>query len=146
MSKYFVTCARGVESVTAEELKRIGAVTEEQPGGVYFTGDQDTLYKAHLELRTGNRILLPLWTFPCRDPEELYENVKKFKWETFLRGDLTFAVDCTLSGQKSPALSHSQYAKLKVKDAIVDRMREKTGDRPNVDVENPDISVVIYVR
>lgn len=146
MSKYFVTCARGVEAVTAEELKRIGATTEEQPGGVFFTGDQDTLYRAHLELRTGNRILLPLRSFPCRDPEELYENVKKFKWETFLKGNLTFAVDCTLSGQKSPALSHSQYAKLKAKDAIVDRMREKTGDRPNVDVENPDISVVLYVR
>lgn len=147
MSKYFVTCARGLEAITAEDLKRLGAqATEEQPGGVYFTGDQDILYRAHLELRTGNRILLPLRSFPCRSPEDLYENIKKFKWETFLREGLTFAVDCTLSGRNGPQLNHSQYAKLKAKDAIVDRMREKTGDRPNVDPENPDISIVLYVR
>lgn len=146
MSKYFVTCARGLEAITAAELRAFGAATQEQPGGVFFEGDQDALYRAHLQLRTGNRILLPLRSFPCRSPEDLYENVKKFKWETFLREGLTFAVDCTLSGNKSPALSHSQYAKLKAKDAIVDRMREKTGDRPNVNVESPDISVVIYVR
>ena len=120
--------------------------TEEAPGGVYFSGEQDTLYRAHLKLRTGNRILLPLRSFPCRNPEELYENIHKFKWETFLRPGLTFAVDCTLSGRLSPTLSHSQYAKLKAKDAIVDRLREKTGSRPNVDVEDPDISVVLYVR
>ena len=149
MSRYFVTAARGVELLTAAELRspNINATkTEEVPGGVYFEGNHETLYRAHLWLRTGNRILLPLREFPVRDPQELYENVHKFKWETFFRGNETLSVDCTISGQKTPDLSHSQFAKLKVKDAIVDRLREKKGSRPNVDPENPDISVSIYIR
>lgn len=147
MSKYFVTCARGVEEITAKELAQVGSTkTEVAPGGVYFEGDQDVLYKAHLWLRTGNRIFLPLRSFPCWNTDDLYNNLVKFKWETFFKGDKTFAVDCTISGRPNPNLSHSQYAKLRVKDAIVDRMREKTGDRPNVDVDRPDISVLVYVR
>jgi putative N6-adenine-specific DNA methylase len=147
LSKFFVTCARGVEEVTERELTGLGVDKSERvPGGVYFEGNQDTLYLAHLWLRTGNRILLPLRSFPCRNPEELYENLYKFKWETFLRKGLTFAVDCTISGRKNPALAHSHYAKLKAKDAIVDRMRERTGGRPDVDADAPDISVVLYIR
>jgi putative N6-adenine-specific DNA methylase len=147
MSKYFVTCARGVEEVAEKEIMELGAVrTERVPGGLYFEGDQDILYRAHLWLRTGNRILLPLRTFPCRTPEDLYENLAKFRWETFLKGKLTFAVECTLSGRLSPQLSHSHYAKLKAKDAIVDRLREKTGSRPDVNAEDPDLRVVLYIR
>jgi 23S rRNA G2445 N2-methylase RlmL len=147
MSRYFVTAARGVEPLTAKELEQQGATkTEIVPGGVYFEGSQETLYRAHLWLRTGNRIFLPLREFQVRDPEELYQHMLKFKWETFFRDDrLTFAVDCTISGRTLPALNHSQFAKLKIKDAIVDRLREKTGTRPSVNVENPDISIVEYI-
>ena len=147
MSKFFVSCARGLEPICAKELIAVGATQlTEVPGGVHFEGDQDVLYKAHLWSRTGNRFLLQLRTFRCWHPDELYDNLKKFKWETFFKKDLTFAVDCTLSGPKMRDLSHSQYAKLKAKDAIVDRLREKTGDRPSVDAEQPDIGVVIYIR
>ena len=147
MSKFFVTCARGVEELTAHDLTEIGA-TNVTPGmgGVNFEGDQDVLYQAHLWLRTANRILLPLRSFPCRSPEELYDNLIKFKWETFLPGDLTFAVECTISGRNSITMNHSHYARLKAKDAIVDRLREKTGERPDVDTENPDVRVVLYIR
>jgi putative N6-adenine-specific DNA methylase len=147
VSKYFVTCARGVEEITEQELLAVGATKcERVPGGVYFEGDQDALYKAHLWLRTGNRILLPLRTFPCRNPEELYENLVKFKWETFFPRELTFAVDCTISGHTIPTMAHSHYAKLKAKDAIVDRLREKTGARPNVSQDDPDLRIVLYIR
>ena len=147
MSKFFVTCARGLEEVTAQELSDVGATrTEVVAGGVFFEGDQDTLYKAHLWLRTGNRILLPLRSFPCWSPEDLYENLVKFKWETFFTAKQTFAVECTISGKPNPALNHTQYAKLKAKDAVVDRLREKTGSRPDVNAESPDINIVIYIR
>ncbi|RZA08503.1 MAG: RNA methyltransferase, partial [Proteobacteria bacterium] len=147
MSKFFVTCARGTEEVTAYELEEIGAdAIEIGMGGVHFEGDQDVLYKAHLWLRTANRILLPLRSFQCRSPEEMYDNLVKFKWETFLHGDLTFAVECTISGRNSITMNHSHYARLKAKDAIVDRIREKTGDRPNVDTDHPDVRVVLYIR
>ncbi|HEY8278021.1 MAG TPA: THUMP domain-containing protein [Bdellovibrionota bacterium] len=147
MSRFFVTCARGVEEITEGELRDLGiTLTEKVPGGVFFEGDQDALYRAHLWLRTGNRILLILRSFPVKTPDELYENVKKFKWETFLTDGLTFAVDCTISGRNSIQLNHSHYARLKAKDAIADRMREKTGARPDVNTEDPDISVVLYIR
>ena len=146
-TKFFATCARGMEELTAKELKQLGVEKiEVVPGGLYFYGDQGTLYKAHLWLRTANRILLPLRSFSCWRPEDIYENLLKFKWETFLKGDLTFSVECTLSGNNGQHLTHSQYAKLKAKDAIVDRLREKTGSRPNVDVDNPHIRVVLYIR
>jgi putative N6-adenine-specific DNA methylase len=147
MSRFFVTCARGVEELTAQELEEVGA-TKIEPvmGGLFFEGDQDVLYRAHLWLRTGNRILLPLRSFTARSPDELYENLVKFKWETFFTGKLTFAVDCTISGRNSITLNHSHYARLRAKDAIVDRLREKTGDRPDVDTENPDLRIVIYIR
>ncbi len=147
MSKYFVTCARGVEEITEAELREIGIpLTERVPGGVFFEGDQDALYRAHLWLRTANRVLLILRSFPVKTPDELYENLLLFKWETFLTEGLTFAVDCTISGRNSIQLNHSHYARLKGKDAIVDRMRDKTGARPDVNTENPDIRVVLYIR
>jgi len=147
LSRYFVTAARGVEILTAKELTALGSTkTEVVPGGVYFEGNQETLYLAHIWLRTGNRIMLPLRSFPTRDPEMLYDGIAKFRWETFLKEGKTFAIDCTISGRKTPSLSHSHYAKLKVKDAIVDRMRAKTGERPNIDIEDPDISIIIYIR
>ena len=136
-----------MEEVAEAELHALGvSLTERVPGGVYFQGDQDALYKAHLWLRTGNRILLILRSFPVRNPDELYENIARFKWETFLRPGLTFAVDCTISGRASPSLNHSHFARLKAKDAIVDRLRDRTGSRPDVNTEDPDISIALYIR
>ncbi len=147
MSKYFVTCARGVEEITEAELREIGVMrTEKVHGGIFFEGGPDDLYRAHLWLRTGNRILLVLRSFAVKTPDELYENLHKFKWETFLRPGLTFAVDCTISGRNSIQLNHSHYARLRAKDAIVDRLREKTGERPDVDTESPDVRIVLYIR
>lgn len=147
MSRFFVTCARGVEDLTQAELHNLGiSLTEKVPGGVFFEGDQEALYKAHLWLRTGNRILLILRSFPVKTPDELYENLFKFRWETFLQEGLTFAVDCTISGRNTIQLNHSHFARLRAKDAIVDRMREKTGGRPDVDTENPDLRIVLYIR
>lgn len=147
MSRYFVTAARGIEKITGKELLALGSTkVEEVPGGVYFEGNQEILYKAHLWLRTGNRIMLPLRTFPTRNVQALYDGIAAFRWETFLKDGKTFAVDCKISGRNSPDLNHSHFAKLKVKDAIVDRLRAKTGDRPNVDIEDPDINIFIYIR
>jgi putative N6-adenine-specific DNA methylase len=147
VSKFFATCARGLEEVLGAELTALGCTNLTlAAGGVQFEGDQSLLYKSHLWLRTANRILLQLRSFPCRSPEDLYENLKKFKWETFFSNDQTFSIDCTISGRNSPDLNHSHYARLKAKDALVDRLREKTGKRPDVNLENPDLRVILYIR
>ena len=147
MSRYFVSAARGTENVVATELNALGSTkTEVVRGGVYYEGDQDLFYRSQLWLRVGNKVLLPLRSFPCRSAQDLYDGVKKFRWETFLTKGKTFALDCTISGRNAPDLQHSHFAKLKAKDAIVDRLRERTGERPDVDIDRPDVPIVLYLR
>ncbi len=148
MSRYFVTCARGLEAVTAAEILSFGATRAEPvPGGVAVEGSQEVMYRTNLWSRTSNRVLQVLRAFPARTPDDLYRGFYSFKWETFFRTANTFSVECTIGGRPNPQLNHSHYAKLRIKDAIVDRMREKSGGaRPDVDVEDPDLPVVAYVR
>lgn len=160
MLKYFATTAKGIEPVTAQELKQLGASNvEESFGGVYFEGDTEILYRVNLWSRTATRILVPLREFAAKTPEMLYDQVRRIKWENYLDPTRTFAVDCTIAGAKSlgkpgrrepvepltERLNHSRYAALKIKDAIVDQLRFKQGERPNVDVERPDIRVNAYL-
>ena len=174
MPRFFATTAKGIESITADELKRLGAENVEQSfGGVYFEGGNELLYRANLSLRTATRVLVPLREFAAKTPEMLYDQVRRIKWENYLNPEMTFAVDCTIAGSKTlrkgmegrkeggelprprlatdPAplterLNHSRYAALKVKDAIVDQLRHKQGARPNVDAASPDIQVVVYLH
>jgi putative N6-adenine-specific DNA methylase len=166
MPRYFATVAKGIEPITAEELKRLGATAVEPTfGGVFFEGDTELLYRANLWLRTATRVLVPLRDFAAKTPEMLYDQVRRIKWEQLLNPDMTFAVDCTIAGSKSlrpregeraeprqqqyeqpRGLHHSKYAALKIKDAIVDQLRMKQGARPNVDTANPDVRVFAYLR
>lgn len=146
MNRYFAISAKGIESVTASELTRLGAKEVKAiPGGVHFEGDLELLYRANLWLRTASRVLMPLKEFSAKTPQMLYDQVRRLKWEQLLNPDMTFAVDCTLSGQKIEGMNHSKYVALKIKDAIVDQLRMKQGARPNVDTERPDIKVVAHV-
>lgn len=172
MPRYFATSARGIETVTAEELKKLGATgVEVGLGGVYFDGDQALLYKANLWSRTASRILMPLREFAAKTPQMLYDQVRRVHWEEYLNPDVTFAVDSTISGMKSlgkgarearqatrlptddrynrdraprEGINHSHFAGLKIKDAIVDRLRTKFGARPNVDTARPDVRITAY--
>ncbi|MBI3558322.1 MAG: RNA methyltransferase [Deltaproteobacteria bacterium] len=170
MARYFATTAKGIESITAEELKRLGAENIEQSfGGVYFEGANELLYRANLHLRTATRVLMPIREFAAKTPEMLYDQVRRIKWENYLNPQMTFAVDCTIAGSKTlrrtmgaenlprprlpgdpeplrERLNNSRFAALKVKDAIVDQLRQKQGARPNVDAEQPDIQVVAYLH
>src|SRR4051812_21842175 len=102
MPKFFATAAKGIESITAAELTRLGAANVVPGfGGVSFEGDMAMLYKANLWLRTATRIFMPLREFAAKTPEMLYDQVRRVKWEEYLNPDLTFAVDCTIAGQKT---------------------------------------------
>ena len=171
--KYFAVAARGVETVTAAELERLGAqAVRAVSGGVHFEGDMLLLYRVSLWLRTASRILRPLREFAAQNPEMLYSQTRRVRWEDFLDPTKTLAVHATIEGaakraehaagnrsgggdgrrerfrgkesRGAPArqgIDHSMYAALKIKDAIVDRLRREQGERPNVDKENPDIVV-----
>ncbi|MBI2355140.1 MAG: RNA methyltransferase [Deltaproteobacteria bacterium] len=139
----FAAVPRGAEEMTAAELAALGirgaAVGR---GGVSFTTGRAGLYRANLWLRSASRVLVGLAEFPCATPDELYAGVHAIAWQELITPAMTLAVDCTL---RDSALTHSGFVALKTKDAIVDRIREACGSRPNVDTAAPDVRVNIHL-
>lgn len=133
----------GLEEVLATELRDLGAseVTVLRRA-VSFKGDKALLYKANYWLRTALRILVPLTSFEIENENDLYTQINAFPWEDIFDVDQTIALDAVVTD--SP-ITHSHYASLKSKDAIVDRFREKLGIRPSVDIENPDIRINLHI-
>ncbi len=139
----FATASRGLEPLLAKELAALGAATvKEQGGGVAFTGDLATAYRACLESRLASRILLPLSRFPLADADGLYQGARAVEWTDVFDIKSTFAIE--VAG-RSAAVTHTHYAGLKVKDAIADTFRGKTGERPSVDTENAQIRVHLHL-
>ncbi|MEO0800927.1 MAG: THUMP domain-containing protein [Cyanobacteria bacterium J06642_2] len=144
MDRYFVTVARGLEKLAAEELERLGARSL-QPGfcGIEVEGDREFLYRANLWARLPFRLLVKLAAFPCRDGSELYRGIQTIDWSTYLTPNHTLAVRVT---GKTRQLNHSHFTALQVKNAIVDLQRQQFGDRSHVDVEAPDIQVAVHLE
>ncbi len=133
----------GLEGVLAAELEALGATEIRQAArAVHFTGNQELLYRANLELRTALRILLPIAEFPARNEEVLYRQVFDIDWRRYMSVEDTFAVDAVVW---SETIRHSKFAALKTKDAIADRFRKELGRRPNVNVDTPDLRVHLHV-
>ena len=134
----------GLEEVLAEELKECGAVNIETGArAVTFEGDMRVLYRANYTCRTALAILKPFAEFDANTDQELYDQVYKIRWEKILDVDCTFMIDSTTSGEY---FTHSYYAALKTKDAIVDRFRRNFGQRPTIDTENPDYKFNLHIR
>jgi putative N6-adenine-specific DNA methylase len=139
----FATVPLGAEQLTATELEALGASTVHAVrGGVSFGGDRRILYRSLLRLRTASRVLLQLGQFPCGSPQELYDGMRALPWGELLTPAMTLAVDCTL---RDSAITHSHFAALKAKDAIVDLLRDQTAQRPNIDTKSPDLRVNLHI-
>ena len=139
----FATVPLGAEELTATELKQLGADDIHAiRGGVTYGGDRSTLYRSLLKLRTASRILVQLGHFSCESPQDLYEGVRNLPWCDLLSPNMTLAVDCTL---RDSIITHSHFAALKAKDAIVDLLRDTTGSRPNIDTHSPDLRVNLHI-
>jgi 23S rRNA G2445 N2-methylase RlmL len=137
--QFFASCPPGVADLTAAELKDCGATqTREFKLGVQFEGTLETAYRACLWSRTASRVLMPLDTFPAATPEELYAGVSGIDWTQHINSQGTLAIE---SGGASSGITHTHFGALKTKDAIVDQLRERTGQRPSIDVEQPDVRI-----
>ena len=134
---------QGLENVLAEELTQLGA-NNIQVGRrmVSYTGDKELLYRSNFSLRTAIRVLKPIKHFRATSADEVYEAVKAIDWSQYLSNDMTFAVDSVVY---STEFRHSKFVSYKVKDAIVDQFRERTGNRPNIRVSNPDIQLNMHI-
>jgi 23S rRNA (guanine2445-N2)-methyltransferase / 23S rRNA (guanine2069-N7)-methyltransferase len=141
--KFFASCPKGVESLLADELRALGATgVKETRAGVAFGGELATAYRACLWSRLASRILLTLERFPAASAEALYAGVQQIRWGEHLDAHGTLAVDFTGTGS---GITHSRFGALKVKDAIVDQLRDEFGARPSVDTERPDLRVNVYL-
>ncbi len=133
-----------LEEVLADELTALGAENVVVGNRVVeFEGDMRLLYRANYCCRTALAILKPFAEFDANDDQELYDQVYKIRWEKILDVDCTFMIDSTTSGE---VFTHSYYAALKTKDAIVDRFRRNFGKRPSIDTEEPDYKFNLHIR
>lgn len=135
----------GLEEILAEEIKNLGGTNIEiGRRAVSFSGSKELVYKANLHLRTALRILINVHQFKAETDQKLYERTRDINWLEIISPEMTFAIDSIVSD--SNVFRHSNYASLRVKDAIVDQIREKVGIRPNIDSENPDVRINLLVK
>jgi 23S rRNA (guanine2445-N2)-methyltransferase / 23S rRNA (guanine2069-N7)-methyltransferase len=145
MLTLFATCARGVEPMLADELRSVGASgVRPARAGVGFAGDPRVAYAVCLWSRTASRVLMPLGKVDATDADALYRGVLGIPWEEHLAPDGTLAVD--FATDANPAFRNTMFGALKAKDAIVDRLRERFGERPSIDTTAPDLRVNVRVR
>ncbi len=140
----FCPCPRGLEPALAAELAAIGGHdVRPLPGGVRFRGSLETAYRINLHSRIASRVLLQVASGRYRTEEDLYRLAHGLPWEAWFHNRQTLRVDTTAI--RSP-LASLAFATLRIKDAIVDRMRAKTGARPSVDTANPDVRVQLFLQ
>ena len=133
----------GLEPILAKELTQLGA-NDIQIGRrmVSFQGNKEIMYRANFQLHTALKILKPIAHFEATSADDVYAQVMKIDWTQYLSNDKTFAVDSVVFSEE---FRHSKFVSYKVKDAIVDQLRERTGKRPNISVANPDIRLHIHI-
>ncbi len=146
MGKNFKMVAKtlyGLEDLLVQELRQLGASNiEAGTRNVAFEGDTGFMYKANLCCRTAIKILKPITAFNVFTEEDLYKKVYAIPWENYMEANGSIAIDSTVFSKQ---FTHSQYVSFKTKDAIVDRFRDKEGERPDVDLDHPTLRVNIHI-
>lgn len=133
----------GLEGVLAEELDSLGATDILHLNrAVSFTGSQELLYRVNYCCRTALRVLKPLFHFEINEQKDLYDRLHEHPWEDLLDPQQTLSIDAVIS---YTVFTNSQFVAQKSKDAIVDRIREKCGTRPSVDLDHPDLRINVHL-
>ncbi|MFR0674711.1 bifunctional 23S rRNA (guanine(2069)-N(7))-methyltransferase RlmK/23S rRNA (guanine(2445)-N(2))-methyltransferase RlmL [Enterobacterales bacterium AW_CKDN230030176-1A_HGKHYDSX7] len=135
----YLTCPKGLEGLLAEEARTLGLQeVREHTSAIRGSADMETAYRLCLWSRLANRVLLVLERFSMNNAEDLYHGVQGVDWQDHLAADGSLAVE--FSGHGS-GIDNTHFGALKVKDAIVDRLRNRDGLRPSIDKLNPDVRV-----
>lgn len=144
MNSLFASTARGLEELLKTELENLGAqhalVVQ---GGVHFEGDTRLIYQSLMWSRLASRIILPLNECKVYSDLDLYMGVQAIDWTEIFNPGATFAVH--FSGLNEE-IRNSQYGAMRVKDAIVDSFTRKNMERPNVDREQPDMRINVWLN
>lgn len=135
----FLTCPKGLEGLLLEEAGNLGLEeVREHTSAIRGVAEMETAYRLCLWSRLANRVLLVLKRFPIQDAESLYEGVLEVDWYEHLEPNGSLAVEFSGNGS---GIDNTHFGALKVKDAIVDKLRQKDGTRPSIDKLNPDMRV-----
>ncbi len=140
---FFATAARGLEPLLVDELSSFGALeVVEAIGGVHFKGPLSVALRACLWSRLASRILAPISEFEAETTDQLYAAVRQIDWRQQLGPGGSLAVDAHVAQSK---IDHSRYALLRVKDAVVDQLRDLNGERPDIALVKPDLRLNLYL-
>lgn len=139
----FVKTLKGLEEVLAQEIRDLGGEDIKVSNrGVSCYGDLEFVYKCNLMCRTALRVLVPIGEYIVHTERDFYRKMKKVDWSEYMTIDQTFAIDAV---SHSKIFRHSKFMALRVKDAIVDQFKERVGERPNVETQNPDIRFNVHI-
>ncbi|MCP4024237.1 MAG: class I SAM-dependent RNA methyltransferase [Desulfobacteraceae bacterium] len=142
-SQYFAQVAESIKDIAVKELRELGGYDLNPVfRGIWFKAEKKDFYRIIYLSRLMSRILAPLAAFKCPDKTVLYKEAKKIRWEEFLTQQKTFSIIANVS---ESSITHSNFAGLRVKDAIVDYFRDRTDRRPNVDAQNPYLTINLHV-
>lgn len=137
-----ITCPRAIPPFLRTEVEALGfEVAAEHAAGIEVHGTFEDCYKLNLWLRTAHRVLYRLDHWDCRSTYELYEGVRNIPWEDWIDADGYVSV---ISSIDTPSIDNTQFANVKCKDAIVDRIRLKKGRRPDSGPLNDRAVVFLY--
>jgi putative N6-adenine-specific DNA methylase len=141
--RFFATAAKGTEPALRDELRelRLRGVRADR-GGVHFEGQMLDAARACLWSRVGVRVLVEVASFDAGGGAALYEGTRAVDWTTWMTPKTTLAVRATC---RSSQLTHSQFVAQKTKDAVVDALRDRFGERPSVDREDPDVLLAVHL-
>ncbi|MFN3880788.1 MAG: bifunctional 23S rRNA (guanine(2069)-N(7))-methyltransferase RlmK/23S rRNA (guanine(2445)-N(2))-methyltransferase RlmL [Nitrincola lacisaponensis] len=143
IKQYFVTCPKGMEQLLADELTQLGGEAVRMTvAGVSCQGNTQLGYRICLWSRLGSRVLLRLLEAPVSTADSLYDAVQSIDWLTHLRPSGTLSVD--FNG-RTDDIRNTHFGALKVKDAIVDQIRAATGQRPEIDKQQPELRVNVHL-
>ena len=142
--KFFSPCPRGLEKILSEELHALGAeAIRTTDGGVHFSGNFLLSYRVNLHSRLASRVLWQVAVADYHHEQDIYNTVYALPWNAFFNNRRTIRVNVT--GIKCP-LKSLNFATLKIKDAVCDKFRAATGERPNVDTHTPDIRIHAFLE
>lgn len=144
INEYFCPCPRGLEPALIAEVQAAGATgAVALAGGVQCRGPLEAAYRINLHSRLASRVMMQLGRDRYRNEDDLYRLAQAQPWEAWFDNACTLRVDTTAI--RSP-LTSLNFATLRIKDAIVDRLRDKTGDRPSIDTARPDVRVAMFLQ
>ncbi|HRP33892.1 MAG TPA: class I SAM-dependent RNA methyltransferase, partial [Agriterribacter sp.] len=124
-----ITCHKRITPYLEQEVKELGFTVEDSfVTGVRISGTVNDCIKLNLNLRCASQVLYSLKQFEARDGDAIYNNLVRYPWEDIVPDGEHFSVTSNVSNE---TINNNLFANLRVKDAIVDRMREKTGQRPS---------------